>query len=353
MQTVLILGGTNFIGRNLVEELQAVGDFDITLFNRQETNSDLFPNINKIKGDRETDDIIQLNKQSWDCIIDLSCYYPENFEALLNLLQGQVKRYIFVSTISVYQLSEAILKNIITEDLETLPYGELEIANRTMETYGNRKAECERILLKTKWLDKIILRPSIVYGKYDKTDRLYYWLYRIKNQLPFILPNNGADKITLTYVKDLVKIIIKSIELKNHSIIYNATTHNPLALMEIIESVCKFNTVINTSATSLADKNINPELDIPLWFNSSLMFDNKKLTTDFQIELMPFKQSMVETMNYFDSLNWELPKTGLGIKTENELVEKLQPKCLAKYVLGLVIFVICNAVVLWFGAERY
>ncbi|HEY1869629.1 MAG TPA: NAD-dependent epimerase/dehydratase family protein [Chitinophagaceae bacterium] len=322
MQSILVLGGTNFIGRNLVEELLVKGNFDITLFNRQQTNAELFSKINNIKGDRESDDIIQLSKRSWDCVIDLSCYYSENFEALLHLLEGHIKKYIFISSTSAYRLSEDSLNNIITEDFETLPYGELEKANGTMETYGNRKAECERILLKTKWLDKIILRPSIVYGKYDSTDRLYYWLYRIKKKLTFILPNNGADKITLTYVNDLVKIIIKSIELKNHSTIYNATTHCPLSLKEILESACKTNTIINLSSKSLLDNNIKPEFDIPLWFNSSLMFDNNKLANDFQIELKLYYHSMRETMNYFDSLNWPIPKAGLDIKTEKELIEK-------------------------------
>ena len=137
------------------------------------------------------------------------------------------------------------------------------------------------------------------------------------------MPNNGNDKITLTYVNDLVKIIIKSMELKTHSTIYNATTHSPISLMEILESVCKTNTVINVTTTSLISNNIKPEIDIPLWFNSSLMFNNEKLTNDFQIELKSFSESIVETMDYYNSLNWQLTGAGLTIKAENELVEKL------------------------------
>jgi hypothetical protein len=80
--------------------------------------------------------------------------------------------------------------------------------------------------------------------------------------------------------------------------------------------------MINLSSKFLIDNNIKPESDIPLWFNSSVMFDNNKLANDFQIKLMPFHQTMGETMEYFNSLNWNIPKAGLDIQTERELIEK-------------------------------
>ena len=76
MKSVLILGGTLFIGRCLVEKLVAEEDLEITLFNRGKTNPDLFPETQKIIGDRETSDIDQILERDWDFIIDISCYNP-------------------------------------------------------------------------------------------------------------------------------------------------------------------------------------------------------------------------------------------------------------------------------------
>jgi 2'-hydroxyisoflavone reductase len=209
MKKILILGGTQFIGRNLVEKLQGNDHYEITLFNRQQTNSSLFADTKKIKGDRETADIKQLTGVYWDYIIDLSGYYPDSLNILLNTLKGQVGRYIFMSTLSAYQLDDEQLKASIPECGATSSCDQYQHTDNTMATYGPRKAECERILLQTDWLDKIILRPSIIYGKYDHTDRFYYWLYRSHSQQPVIIPDS-TDKITLTYVGDLVNIIVQS-----------------------------------------------------------------------------------------------------------------------------------------------
>lgn len=84
MKKLLILGGTQFIGRNLVERLQKEDDFELTLFNRQMTGAELFQDVQKIKGDRSTDDIQQIAGKDWDFIIDLSCYFPEDMKGGLS-----------------------------------------------------------------------------------------------------------------------------------------------------------------------------------------------------------------------------------------------------------------------------
>ena len=113
MKKVLILGGTQFIGRNLVERLLEMDNFDITLFNRQETQVDLFPEVKKIKGDRETNDINQIAKESWNFVIDLSCYYPNWLKNTLTCLSDNLEKYILISTCSVYdnKSNQSPLKN--------------------------------------------------------------------------------------------------------------------------------------------------------------------------------------------------------------------------------------------------
>ncbi len=320
MKKILILGGTQFVGRNLVERLDALGQFEITLFNRQQTGSHLFPHLKKIKGDRETSDINQLKNKTWDVVIDLSAYYPNSLQNLLEILKGNISRYIFISTISVYNLENEI-SGSIKEDFETLPCALSQATDTSMSTYGNRKSECERVLRNATYLDKIILRPSIIYGKYDTTDRFYYWLYRAKNQNPFILPNNGKDKITLTYINDLVDIIIQSIEIKTHSTIYNVTTHEPFTLKEMVYSMDKNARFVEIDSKLLFDQNVLPGRDIPLWFDTDLEIDNSQLFKDFEPKFAQFDQSILEMMAFYESLNWPIPITGLTIEREHEILK--------------------------------
>lgn len=320
MKKILILGGTQFVGRNLVERLDELGQYEITLFNRQQTGSHLFSHLKKIKGDRETSDINQLKNKTWDAVIDLSAYYPNSLQNLLEILKGNISRYIFISTISVYNLENEI-SGSIKEDFETLPCALSQATDTSMSTYGNRKSECERVLRNATYLDKIILRPSIIYGKYDPTDRFYYWLYRAKNKNPFILPNNGKDKITLTYINDLVEIMIQSIEIKTHSTVYNVTTHEPFTLKKMTLCMNKNALTVDVQSKILYENNIIPGKDIPLWFDTNLEIDNGKLLKDFEPKITQFEKSVTETNNYYESLNWPIPKTGLTIERKHEILK--------------------------------
>ena len=173
MKKILVLGGTMFVGRALVEKLRLMPEYEITLFNRGKSNADLFADVNQLHGNRETDDILQVCKQHWDCVIDFSGYYPVTFEKLLNDLKGKVGRYIFISTISVYDLAK-FADRPITEADEIHGCTEEQKISKLPDAYGEKKAEMERILHAQDWLDKIILRPSFIYGKYDWTERFYY-----------------------------------------------------------------------------------------------------------------------------------------------------------------------------------
>lgn len=321
MKKVLILGGTQFIGRNLVEELEKLKNYDLTLFNRQQTAPELFQNLKKIRGDRETTAIEQLYNQNWDIVIDISCYYPDGLADLISKMKGKIGRYIFISTISVYAWEKKLEVNI-TENFEISNCTISERKNTSSETYGKRKAACENILLDARWLDKIILRPSIIYGKYDKTNRLYYWINKVNQGKPFLIPEDIDEKITLTYINDLVNIIIMSMEIKNHNTIYNASTHQPITLKNIIDliskSISKSSNYIEVPAQELLRNDIQPEVDLPLWFNEHLSINNEKLTTDFDIQLTPFEQSIQETIAYYKNLNY--PKTDIGLNLDKEQV---------------------------------
>lgn len=323
MKKLLILGGTQFIGRNVIEKLVELNQYEITLFNRQKTNAELFPNCIKIKGDRETDDINQLSHHYWDFVIDFSSYYPISLDKFISTMHDKIGRYIYISTCSVYDLNEENQFTTITEDsFPILACTEEQKKDTTMQTYGERKAECERVLMKYKYLDKIILRPCIVYGKYDHTDRFYYWLYKIHQQNEFILPKCEYEKITLTYIADLVNIIIQSLEIQEHSIFYNTSTHEPFSLKNILLKMENTMKGVEIDVPTLLNKGIIPGIYAPLWFNISLKVSNEKLLRDFKMQCIPFEQSIAETKQYYESKNWYTPKTGFDSNLEKELLSK-------------------------------
>ncbi|MBC2845432.1 NAD-dependent epimerase/dehydratase family protein [Winogradskyella flava] len=326
MDKALILGGTNFIGRNLVTQLLKDVSYELTLFNRANTNPDLFPKTNKLIGDRNTEDIHSISKENWDCIVDLSCYFPETLSKTLQALKSQPKQYVFISTCSVYDndLQQSTLRN---ENSPTLICSDTEKIDESPSTYGKRKAECERILKKS-GLKYTILRPALVYGKYDKTDRLYYWLYNVKKQNQLLIPNNSGNIFSVTYVNDLVEAIIKSIQMDGlRSDIYNVITYPNLSIALIIDLVSKLvktdPLVFSVSSNFLKANNIKEWTDLPLWIdNNYFTFNGEKMLNDFQIEPTIIRTSLKETINYYDKLNWQLPKYGIAEKQKLELINK-------------------------------
>ncbi|WP_298520800.1 NAD-dependent epimerase/dehydratase family protein [uncultured Kordia sp.] len=325
MEKILVLGGTQFIGRTLVEQLQKLNKYDITLFNRQQTQADLFPQLKKIKGDRETDDVRQIENGHWDYIIDVSCYYPDSLSNVLKSIKGTLKKYILVSTCSVYdnEHDQSILRD---ETTKILSCTDAERTDRTNASYGNRKAECERIL-KHSTQEYLMLRPSLVYGAYDHTDRFYYWLYQTKKHTELLLPDFGKRVFSLTYVQDLVQTILNGIELPVTGI-YNVITAQKTSIQQIVNSAAKhlhttFETV-NATPDFLHQQDINQWFDMPLWLDCDYhTYDNTALKNDLQIVPTDFEESVKETIEYYDALGWKEPIYGMSETTRLALIAKL------------------------------
>jgi len=234
-EKLLILGGTDFVGRQLVEFLLIDFTKDVYLFNRGKTNPDLFPKAKLIKGDRETEDLKKISGQQWDYIIDFSSYYPASLMRTLELINKDVKQYIYISTISVYSLKNYDGTFGIPESYEQVSFTEEEAIDISMKTYGKRKAACKVVLNEAEWLNKIIFRPSVIYGKYDPTDRFYYWLKKIKDSAGTILPDGGRHDLSLTFADDLVRLILSSLDGELASGTYNCSTHPPMKVINMMK----------------------------------------------------------------------------------------------------------------------
>jgi 2'-hydroxyisoflavone reductase len=214
---ILIIGGTKFLGRHLVDSALARGH-EVTLFNRGKTNPDLFPQVETIHGDREHD-IEKLSGREWDTMIDVAGYLPRIVRLSATGLEKSVKRYVFISSLSVY----ADFRKIGID--ESYPLGKIEgesVEEITGETYGPLKALCERAVQNVYGERALIIRPGLIVGPHDPTDRFTYWPVRMARGGEVLAPQKPEATTQVIDVRDLSDFIIKLIE-ENASGIYNAT----------------------------------------------------------------------------------------------------------------------------------
>lgn len=328
MQKLLILGGTNFIGRNLVEALLRDGGYDISLFNRQQSGGNLFPELGKIKGDRNTNDIEQIRAGAWDFVIDFSCYYPHQLQSSLAALKDmkELKRYIYISSCSVYD-NEALQIMLRGEEAPLLSCTPEEAADDSPSTYGRRKAEGERILSESS-LKHSILRPALVFGPYDPTDRLYYWLYQAQKHDPLVLPERGEGLFSLTYVKDLVEAVKACLGADGPSEVYNIISQaqaSIAALLDLVET--KKSTKarrLNATRELLDREKISPWIDMPLWLKGNhFTYSNRAMQQKLGLNPSPFDQALSETLNYYASQNWPEPHYGISEAQRQGLIDSL------------------------------
>ncbi len=321
---VLVFGGTHFIGRVLVEKiLDEQLPYGLTLFNRGQSNPGIFPEIKRITGDRETSDIDAVLNSDWDYIIDVNGYYPDSIEQFIPKFKGKVGRYIYISTVSVYDPAY-IGDALIGEDDPLLGCTPEQRKGSWAEHYGEKKAECERILLANHWLDTMILRPSIVYGKYDYTERFYYWLQRIKTRDAILIPNEGKERANLTFVNDLASMIVESLSMNHSRTSYNAVTHSVNTLLEKLEAIAsvmdKSPKFISTSQSDIATSRNFPctaERDY-------LIYDLKNVDKDFSYTRTPYYTSLKKTIEYYQATtSWKPGTRGMTIEVEDTLLHNL------------------------------
>ncbi len=326
MKTILILGGTQFIGRNLIEKLQATRKYELTLFNRQQTNTHLFSDIQKIKGDRETADVEQLSHQQWDYVIDLSCYLPATLSSVIEQLKTAPKKYIFISTCSVYDNSNN-KHRLRDETADIHSCTEEQSKEPTLKYYGNKKAECERIL-SASGFNHAILRPALVVGPYDHTDRFYYWSHQVKENNLLLMPDNGESEFSVTYVNDLVDAIITLLEQETPSKVFNIISYQQLSIKKIVDTACaildKQPDRINASPAFLKEQEIKQWLDMPIWIDGNFFtYSNDRMRSEIGISPTAFEDCVKNTIDYYQKLKWPIPTYGITEKKRQELIELL------------------------------
>jgi 2'-hydroxyisoflavone reductase len=261
---ILIIGGTRFLGRHLVHSANGRGH-QVTLFNRGLTNPDVFPQVETILGDREKD-LAELLGHEWEAVIDTCGYVPRIVRLSAQSLEGSVSHYVFISSISAY----AGFSKVGIDESD--PVGKMEdetVEEITGETYGPLKALCERAVQETYRERSLIIRPGLIVGPYDPTDRFTYWPVRVARGGAVLAPEEPAAPVQIIDARDLSDFIIKLIE-ENASGIFNATGPDYELTMGAMLETCK--QISNSDADFkwasvefLARHEVAPWSDMPVW----------------------------------------------------------------------------------------
>jgi 2'-hydroxyisoflavone reductase len=261
---LLILGGTQFLGRAVVEAALERGD-EVTLFNRGHTNPELFPEVEKVRGDRADDPI---PRGEWDAVIDTSGYVPAVVRRSAQALRNSVDRYLFVSSISAY----ADFTEGPTEDSERArlakgqPDDELQ---SSYENYGALKTLCEDVVSDVYGEGAVIVRPGLIVGPHDPTGRFTYWPHRIARGGEFIVPGAPDDQVQFVDARDLGAWLIELCA-RRESGTFNAT-HPGLSWGELVDTCVRVTgsdaRPVWVDADWLAAQGVGQWMELPLWLH--------------------------------------------------------------------------------------
>ncbi len=321
-KSLLVLGGTMFLGPAVVDSARKLG-YTITLFNRGKTNPQLFPDIEKLRGNRDGD-LKSLEGRTWDAVVDTSGYVPRVVRASAELLKD-CKNYVFISTMSVYADSSKPGGD------ETSPVGTIpdeSVEKVTNESYGPLKALCEKAAEKTLPGKVTTIRPGLIVGPMDPSDRFTYWPVRVKRGGEVLAPGSPADPVQFVDVRDLANFAMHVIE-KNITGTYNAT--GPAkeltigALLDACKSVTRSNATFTwVNAEFLAEQKVSPWGDMPVWVpgegeSAGFARSNVSKSVKAGLTFRPVADTIRDTLAWWDTLPTERrDKLKSGIKSDRE-----------------------------------
>jgi 2'-hydroxyisoflavone reductase len=264
-----MLGGTGFLGPAEVEYAMARGH-TVTLFNRGRTNPHLFPEAEKLVGDRAVADYSALEGKTWDAVLDTSANVAAWVKDSAAALESSVGRYLFVSSLSAHTDNGTRGQ---TEDAPVFSHADYEDVIRRDapmgEAFGPNKAEAERIVRTTFGERGLVVRPGLIVGPRDRSDRFTYWPVRIDRGGEVLAPGDGSDRAQIVDVRDLGRFLVHLVE-NEASGTYNAV--GPRAPMTMAEMLYGIRAVTTSdvsftwvAADFLRQHDVGAWMEMPVW----------------------------------------------------------------------------------------
>ncbi len=274
---LLIIGGTIFLGRHLVEAAHERAH-EVTLFNRGLHEPDLFPEVEKLRGDR-LHDLSSLHGRHWDAVIDTCGYIPKVVRASAALLADAVEHYTFISSLSVYPdwnvpgtNENSPVKTLADEEVqraENIKGANPVVAVNYGEMYGGLKALCEREVENALPGRALVIRPGLIVGPHDYSDRFTYWVHRVAEGGEVLAPGRADRRVQFVDARDLARWNIALIE-EHRTGVFNATGPDYALTMQRLLEECKTVSRSDARFTWLSEdfllaQGAEPWSEVPLW----------------------------------------------------------------------------------------
>ena len=321
---ILIIGGTIFLGRALVDAALHRGH-RVTLFNRGISKPDAYSDIESIRGDRETD-LDRLRGGAWDAVIDTCGYRPRPVRLSTAALRQVVDHYTFISTLSVYPVAGEANRD---ETASLLPLADDAIDEVTGESYGPLKVGCEAAVLEAFPRSALVIRAGLIVGPHDQTNRFTYWVTRAARGGDAIAPP-APQPLQFIDARDLADFVLARIEARTAGV-YNVT--GPAARMTFGEFLPLVQTALgrqvrfhHVSDDFLRRHDVEEFMGLPLWINresaESFMTFKIERALAAGLKFRPLAQTVRDTCEWARATPNDAPKQAdLSTELETTLLE--------------------------------
>jgi 2'-hydroxyisoflavone reductase len=320
---ILILGGTAFLGRHLVTAALE-NNHTVTLFHRGNRNP--YPDLENILGNRETD-LGKLSKRKFDAVIDTSAYVPRVARISTKALAHSVERYCFISTISVY-------KEFTSAHDEHAPVATLEQATEevTGATYGALKALCEGEVALEYASRALVLRPGLIVGAFDPSDRFTYWVERVARGGAVLAPGEPTTAVQFIDALSLARFNILALE-RGLSGTYNLNGQ-PLEMGHVLETIKGVSgsdaEFVWASEKFLEEQKVAPwmgENSLPLWIpglDAAVSGTIIQKALEDGLAFRSLIETVQEVLAFAKSRDNHAWRSGLSAARETELLQALE-----------------------------
>jgi len=319
---ILMVGGTRFIGKHVVEQALAAGH-EVTLFHRGRTGADLFPDVEHRTGDRDSD-LSALAEGEWDATVDTCAYLPRQVHALADVLGDRGGHHLLVSSVSAYAPADG---PGLTEDAPLAELDDPSVDVVTNETYGGLKVLCERMAVERHGPRTVLVRPTYVVGPDDYTWRFPWWVTRIARGGDVLAPGPDDVPAQVIDVRDMAAWMVRLLE-DGASGAFHAVSPEPVftwrqQLEAIVDAVGPAGTRLRWVDAEAVHAAGLPEGTLPLWSGDDpdvwLMAADPAKAYGTGLAPRPFADTVRDTLAWTRTVE-QPPDAGLCPDAEQELL---------------------------------
>jgi 2'-hydroxyisoflavone reductase len=331
-QKILVLGGTGFLGPHFVRAALANGH-TVTLFNRGKSNPGLFADLEQLRGDREQGDLAALQGRTFDAVVDTSGYVPAHVEATAKLFAESARHYQFISSISVYggfgARAETFTEATPVSTVDDEDVAKVSTIRQSMPFYGPLKARCEAAAEAAMPGRTCNIRPGLIVGPGDSSDRFTWWPVRINRGGEVLAPGDPDGQVQFVDARDLAEWMLHCVE-QSVVGVFNATGFAGAVSMQDVLCACKCataNAVTLTWASEefLSANEVGPWMTMPLWLprEGRSLVDNARAIRS-GLRFRPIADTVRDTLQWAGAERGDKPfsSTGLPAAREAELLAK-------------------------------